>query len=267
MSPKTARIPLLGNYVMSSLVLALLNFAASCLLLRMYRASPRSRPPPQRLARFITAHPHIKLQTLIGMALAGVRAGRSLRAGSLSGQNANTSLLPRDITSNCSGVFSGVSQCSSEGDKGQSTNGTGTRKLSKWSAVRESVGLEKPPDNASNSFLPLTTNAPMAETKTEPITACGTSVGTAAVRASEQSVFGDSVLRRCLSKKMSVCVNESRGTQEKLLGWKQLSHHLTRLWNTCFLVAQATLFVLFMVPLIRAWLDNEGKTYYLSLAT
>ena len=260
---------------MSSLVLALLNFGASCLLLRMYRASPRSRPPPQRIARFITAQPNIKLQALLGMALAGVRAGRSQRAGSLPGQNAsaNMSLLSRDTSNNCSGVFSGKSQCSSDGDKGHSTNGTRTRKLSKWSAVRESIGLEKPPDDASNSSLPLTTNsamaAPTTELMTESITACGTSVsvGTAAVRASEQSEFGDSVLRRCLSKKVSVCVNESRRAKEKLLGWKQLSHHLTRLWNTCFLVAQATLFVLFMVPLIRAWLDNEGKTSYLSLAT
>lgn len=282
-SPKTAGIPRLGSYVMGSMVLALLNFAVSCILLRMYHASPRSRPPPQRLARFLVTKPHVQLQTLFGMAIAGVRAGRQQSAASMSvsGQSTSVSMLSGD-SSDVGGLSHKTSArikrmapsgraatlslgIPASGDRNsQDKSANETRKLNKWAVVREGIGLEAPlNDSYATTYTPPFVRA---TSMTQPTTVSRKQGETPSTSVGASAPFCQSA-PLSLSASKKVHVDDAKETKEKkLLGWKQLSHHITRLWNTCFLLAEATLFVFFMVPLIRAWLENERKTSYLSLA-
>lgn len=215
------------------------------------------------------------------MAIAGVRAGRqqSVASMSVSGQSTSVSMLSGD-SSDVGGLSHKTSarikrmtpsgraatlslEVPASGDrKSQDKSANETRKLNKWAVVREGIGLEAPLNDATTYTPPFV----RATSMTQPTTVSRKQGETQSTSVSASAPFGQSA-PLSLSASKKVHVNDAKETKEKkLLGWKQLSHHITRLWNTCFLLAEATLFVFFMVPLIRAWLENERKTSYLSLA-
>lgn len=292
-SPKTAHVPLLGSYIMYSLLLALLNFGATCVLLRIFSMSPGARPPPQRFARLVSATSRVPLfggarnrrrreHIAPGDGDAGARAvadeaetataeenGHSKRNSIGEDETSNVEsrqtlwaeVLPVPLSNACTSLELRAANAPEHEFRHVIRNGS--RQVHKRD--RLFVGLASPTgrgqrSSCANSGTPRETPPGSWGHQGDSYASCynGESVTLATSDSNSKEAR-----ETCSSVPLRTLVESGGGGRvEKIVGWNHLGKNLTRLWNILFLCANVLLFVYYMAPLLKAGILNADKGYY-----